>query len=504
MKRYTGEIKAEERFKKLQMELIAIFAVSIIIVTVVLVGVILKHSNSMIREQASSLMSTNSRQIQLNINSYLEKVETTAALMFANEEYYQYDATGTELDEYEKLKMEESILDRIVDLGVMENFSDFAVVYADDHTIGWVSHTTDDMFPDSGMYQTFSDCISRARRNDGWVFGLNGNTERAYYVKRLNPNAVLFVSFYTKELDHVFEGPEEFRKTTIRLVNEDGIILYSSEKEENGTPLPGEIGNMATGQQTADVAGREYLVSSAVCENGWEIICLTPTAELLRENSSLIKFVTVFAVILAAVSILTGLMLIRRISRPVDGMMIGLAQEAVTDRLSGLLNKVSFEDEVTRKMENWTPGRWFVFVMLDADNFKQVNDRLGHSCGDQVIIRIARLLQNHLSERTLVGRLGGDEFAFFAEYSDFNKEEITGSVTRKMDELFDAFAEEFSEECRTCGISLSAGICIIADAPGMSFQKIYRQADNALYRSKEDGKSRYTLFQEGMGHDRGI
>lgn len=504
MNRYTGEIKAEERFKKLQIEIIAIFAGMIIIVTAFLVGVILEHSNTTIQEQASSLMSTNSRQIQLNINSYLEKVETTAALIFANEEYYQYDASGTELDEYAVLKMEESILDRIVDLGVMENFSDFAIVYANEHTVGWVSHTTDDMFPDGGMYQTFSDCINRERRNDGWKFGLNGNTERAYYVKRLNPNAVLFVSFYTKELEHVFKNTEEFRETTIRLINEDGNILYSSEEEENGTPLSEEIESAVAGQQTAVITGQEYLVSMAVCENEWKIVCLTPTAELLRENTELKKFVTVFAAALAAVFILIGLMLIRRISRPVDGMMTDLAQEAVMDKLSGLLNKVSFEDEVVRKMESCAPGCYFAFVMLDADNFKQINDRLGHSCGDQVIIRIARLLQSHLGEHTLIGRIGGDEFAFLNEYSDFDKEEITRDVTHKIDEIFAAFAEEFRGERSRCEFSLSAGICIIQDAENMNFQQAYRRADKALYRSKENGKSRYTLYQEDMGNDRSL
>lgn len=503
MNKYTGEIKAEERFKKLQMEIIAVFAAMIIIVTIFLVGVILEHSNSTIQEQASSLMATNSRQIQLNINSYLEKVETTAALIFANEEYYQYDASTTVLDEYAVLKTEESILDRIVDLGVMENFSDFAIVYANDHTIGWVSHTTDDMFSDGGMYQTFSDCINRERRNDGWKFCLNGNTERAYYVKRLNPNAILFVSFYTKELEHIFKDPEEFRKTTFHLINEDGMILYSSEKAENGAPLSEEIAN-AAGQRTAAIAGQDYLVSSAVCENGWKIICLTPTAELLRENRNLKKFVSIFAAALAAVFILIGLLLIRQISRPMDGMMIDLAQEAVLDKLSGLLNKVAFEDEVTHKMECYTPGRYFVFVMLDADNFKQINDHLGHSYGDQVITRIARLLQLHLSDQTLIGRLGGDEFAFFAEYTDFNTAEITRDITHKMDEIFTAFTEEFCKERTTCEFSLSAGICIIPDAESIDFQKTYRQADKALYRSKENGKSQYTLYQEDMEHDRSI
>lgn len=127
--------RAEDRFRKLQTEILFLYVAIILAVSFFLAIVILGRSSMTIREKVSSLIAANSRQLELNINSYLDKVETTATLLFSDEAYYLYDATDETLDAYGKIKSEETIVDRIVDLGLMENFADFGIVYANDHTV---------------------------------------------------------------------------------------------------------------------------------------------------------------------------------------------------------------------------------------------------------------------------------------------------------------------------------------------------------------------------------
>lgn len=490
--------RAEDRFRKLQTEILFLYVAVILGVSFFLAIVILGRSSMTIREKVSSLIAANSRQLELNINSYLDNVETTATLLFSDESYYLYDATDEMLDEYGKIKSEENIVDRIVDLGLMENFADFGIVYANDHTVGWISNTTAAMFADGGMYEEFAGYITNQKTNDGWIFGVHGNFDRMYYVKRLNPNAVLIASFYNKELDSVFEYPEELDGMTVRLVNGENIILFSSQREEIGSALSADIVELIGNGDNVSVMGREYLVNTNVCENGWRVVCAIPTDVILEENNELRNFTVLFSVGIVAAFITLGLLMIRRLTRPVDGMFSNLEEKAALDQLSGLLNKAAFQEQVTGLMQK-EEGSWvFGFVMLDMDNFKQINDTRGHAYGDQVIARTAHLLWQLFGGKYTIGRVGGDEFAMYAEFVETKKELAQRRIQLDMMLLQDAFAEEFQEECQKYNTSLSIGAAVFKGQEG-SFEKLYRKADKALYESKRNGKNQFTWYQEEMG-----
>ena len=122
---------------------------------------------------------------------------------------------------------------------------------------------------------------------------------------------------------------------------------------------------------------------------------------------------------------------------------------------------------------------------MDLDCFKQVNDTLGHSKGDEVIRRTAAILKRVLPGEYMIGRLGGDEFAAFAAYTDRNKEQAQKEVHALMDALYAAFDREFSSE--KVKVSFSAGV--IVEGPGeYSFGDLYRRADHSLYEAKQSGK----------------
>jgi diguanylate cyclase (GGDEF)-like protein len=193
--------------------------------------------------------------------------------------------------------------------------------------------------------------------------------------------------------------------------------------------------------------------------------------------------------------------MIRRITEPLDGTMSNLQVKSVRDQLSGLLNKVSFQDQVSEKIAQYNPERHHVFIMLDADNFKQINDRLGHACGDQVIVRISNLLKQLFDDQIFVARIGGDEFAIYMEFTEYSITDIFHILNRRMDALFRAYADEFHEENAKCGLSISAGICVMPDEINMTFQKLYERTDAALYVSKRNGKGQYTLYREGMENE---
>ena len=493
--------RSDERFRFFQYEILFVFAMLIIIVTAFLDYVILERSGRAMQEKVSDLTAANSRQIELNINSYLERMETTPTLLFSDEIYYLYDETDESIEDYDKVKSEETIKNRIVDIGLMDNYSDFGVVFADDHKVGWISHGTQDLFKDGGIYETFEGYISNSKKNDGWCFGVNGNTDRMYYIKRLNEHAILVSSIYTRELSSVFVYPEQLEEKEIRFVDEDNVVMYSADAEEIGEKLPAQISNSIDDEayavgNSSSIITSDYLINVNVCHNGWRVICSVPTEIILKENQQLKSFTLRISGALAIIFVLVGLFIITKLSKPMDGMVSSLQDKAEIDRLSGVMNKATFQENVENELRKNPPDDLAVFVMLDMDNFKQINDRLGHSYGDQVIIRMGKLLRKTYNNQTIIGRLGGDEFALYTGCVDVSREDIETAASEQMDQAIEAFMDEFEYEREKCELSISAGI-YIREAAGATFKELYEKADSVLYTSKKKGKGCYTFYEGG-------
>ncbi len=491
-KKGIAEEHSKQRFKVFRVEILVLFAAFILIVTACLDYVILDRSGRAMKQKVSDLIAANSRQIELNINSYLERMKTISTLLFSDETYYLYDATDESMEEYDKVKTEEAIKNRIVDIGLMENYSDFGIIYADDHKVGWISHGTQDLFPDGGMYDTFSTYIKETKNNDGWCFGVRGSTDRMYYIKRLNENAILVSASYTRELSNVFVYPEQLEEMKILFADENQTIIFSSDAEEIGSKLSEETLEALNDNENAE---EKLIINSNRCNNGWEVICSVPTEMILEENINLRKFTLTVSVSMAVLFVFVGLVFILRLSRPMDGMVSSLQQMATIDKLSGVRNKGTFQEAVTKRISDPAGKRVIVFSMMDVDNFKQVNDRLGHAYGDQVIIREGKLFKRLYENDTIIGRLGGDEFAMFAECVDVEKEDVVTAAKEQTEYVLSEFLKEFKKERDKCGISLSAGVYVCECESG-DFKEFYEKADAALYKAKNAGKNCYEITVE--------
>lgn len=160
--------RADMHFRRFQLETYAVFTGLIILFAAMIFGSAVSRSGEALEQNTSSLITATSRQIQLNINAYQEKIESTSALLFSDEKYYEYDASDPSISYYDKLQREDEISRRIVDIGLMDSFADFGIIYSNDHSVGWLSNTTQNMF-DSGknMYSDFSRYISNQYTNDG-------------------------------------------------------------------------------------------------------------------------------------------------------------------------------------------------------------------------------------------------------------------------------------------------------------------------------------------------
>lgn len=173
---------------------------------------------------------------------------------------------------------------------------------------------------------------------------------------------------------------------------------------------------------------------------------------------------------------------------------IDLQYKAERDLLTGLYNKVTTEVLISRQLiankENEIPG---VLFIIDIDNFKTINDRLGHLYGDAVLSELSESLLKVFRDGDIVGRIGGDEFLVFAE--NLKNE---SSIVKKANSICTAFLQTYANE-KEEGYTVSSSIGMsVFPKNGESFDELFRCADVALYTSKAKGKNRYSFYNENL------
>lgn len=153
---------------------------------------------------------------------------------------------------------------------------------------------------------------------------------------------------------------------------------------------------------------------------------------------------------------------------------------AYFDALTGLPNRIQFTKRLEEKIEK---GHNFCVLFIDLDNFKLVNDTLGHSVGDLVLKRVAHLLQLIIGQQGLLSRIGGDEFiAYIDQYE--TPEEVEAIVSR----IYQAFQRPIEIEEHSFMVSFSAGLAYYPD-DGQTADEVIGNADTAMYAAKDSGKN---------------
>lgn len=172
-----------------------------------------------------------------------------------------------------------------------------------------------------------------------------------------------------------------------------------------------------------------------------------------------------------------------------------LREKAELDTLTGIFNNGSFREHVAAALENMTENSVCALFIMDLDNFKNVNDSLGHIKGDKVLTDTATKLCKVFSERDIVGRIGGDEFAAFMCLEGKNMAECRRIIEDKAKSVCNALRASYGGSNRFVRVSSSVGIAIGTDAE-KKFMDLYKRADKVLYLSKDGGRDRYTISEE--------
>jgi diguanylate cyclase (GGDEF)-like protein len=162
------------------------------------------------------------------------------------------------------------------------------------------------------------------------------------------------------------------------------------------------------------------------------------------------------------------------------------------DELTALPNRLNFRDEIERLLAvPHNADQLSALLFVDLDQFKQVNDTLGHPCGDQLLCAVADRLREMLRPEDFVARFGGDEFVVFQQNIKSN-EDAAGLARRIVEHL----SERYKIDNHLVEIGASVGIAMTSS--GVSADTLLKNADMALYRAKADGRGTFCFFRDEM------
>lgn len=168
-----------------------------------------------------------------------------------------------------------------------------------------------------------------------------------------------------------------------------------------------------------------------------------------------------------------------------------LANKADTDLLTGLNNKMATERKIQEYIDQ-NPDKQCLFFLFDIDNFKKINDTLGHAFGDEVLRSLGQQLSNEFRVTDIIGRTGGDEFILFLK--DIKDDEILEKEATRFANFFHSFqAGEYVKYSATSSIGAT-----VYPRDAKDYHGLYTTADTALYEAKRQGKNRMVFYNKDL------
>lgn len=167
---------------------------------------------------------------------------------------------------------------------------------------------------------------------------------------------------------------------------------------------------------------------------------------------------------------------------------LSMRRQAQRDALTKLLNKASTQRSVSEYLAERQENSVAAILVMDLDNFKTVNDSLGHYYGDAVLNQVGSILKSLFRAHDILGRIGGDEFMILLK--DLPDAEVAESRCRL---LVDTMYTLLHKLMPNLPVSVSVGAAL-APHHGNTYQELYRRADEALYHAKRKGKNRYSIY----------
>ncbi len=242
-----------------------------------------------------------------------------------------------------------------------------------------------------------------------------------------------------------------------------------------------------------------YICYEPVAKTGASVLVAIRDSQINRsireENkdtrSMIMKVIVSIGIFVAVVIVIY---IINRVSFTKES--IELQNKAQTDLLTELLNKISTENKIKEYLDGEGQDKTNMMCVLDIDNFKKINDTMGHAFGDEVLATLGKRIRSEFRVTDIIGRTGGDEFIIFLK--DLKDESVIERESGRIAGFFRDFTVgTYTKYSPTASIGVA-----IYPHDGEDYASLYKAADTALYRAKKRGKNQLAFFSETTEEDK--
>ena len=258
-------------------------------------------------------------------------------------------------------------------------------------------------------------------------------------------------------------------------------------------------GRSGTAHVTSENGVSGYICHQPIGKTGASIIVMIRDSQIsrsiLEENSDTRN--TIMKVLFSIgifVALIIMIYVINRVSFTKES--IELQNKAETDLLTELLNKISTENKIREYLEDEGRDKTSMMCVLDIDNFKKINDTMGHAFGDEVLATLGKRIRTEFRVTDIIGRTGGDEFIIFL------KDLKDDSVIEREAGRVAAFFKDFTVGTYTKYSPTASVGAAIYPRDGSDYDSLYKDADTALYKAKKRGKNQLAFYSEATEEDK--
>ena len=344
------------------------------------------------------------------------------------------------------------------------------------------------------------------RTNSGSMMGVVASKApdgEIYYSVSMNKDSTVNAIFASKTFDGL---------TTFLIVDKNGNVLYHmggnselakydnvwdvlDEDSEETSRIRGMISKNGAGYGEWE-SGREsrQLIVAPILNNNLSLVAAVNNSYIdyktNKDSEQLNKFRNYMtAAIVIFIMVLGGILVMYTIKFSKTNKQ--LEEKADTDLLTGLNNKLATERKIKHYITTH-PDTPCMVMLFDIDNFKKINDTKGHAFGDEVIRTLGQSISGQFRVTDIIGRVGGDEFMVFLK--NIPNEEIAIKEATKLMYFFKDFAVGGYVKYSA---TASVGAAMFPEN-GTDFESIYKAADAALYRSKQNGRNQLNFNNEAI------
>ena len=335
-------------------------------------------------------------------------------------------------------------------------------------------------------------------------------------IKRENETNYLLLFYPMSNFDGLMTKSDFDSNSFLTVVDAEGVILGSAgakdskvlksgnlmeaikpENAEAARTIRNRLDNGSRGTTAVTVSGESCLLAYVPLGiNQWEVILGVSQSYVDKQvglqwkntKDMMLYLVIAIFVFIVMVVIINIIGKIRNNEKKKE-----LEDKADTDLLTGLTNKLATERKIKDFMAQ-NPNSQSMLFILDVDNFKKINDTMGHAFGDEVLRSLGQQIGAIFRATDIIGRIGGDEFMIFLK--GVSDDDSIRKEAKKVENFFRNFqAGEYVKYAATASIGVA-----IFPHEGDDFETLYKAADQGLYKAKKRGKNQLAFYRdEWMG-----